>query len=94
MTPRRLTTIALALMLALAVLELVGARPMTATLAGSRVDSPLLGVAYVATWLATLLLAPPLLLTAAVLTAARRRAARCGPRPALRRSAASPTCCR
>ncbi len=64
MTPRRLAALALAPMLVLVVLELAGARSMTATLAGSRVESPMLGLCYVATWLATVLLAPPLLLAA------------------------------
>lgn len=94
MTPRRLTTIALSLMLALGVLALLDARPMTATIAGSPVDAPLLGLLYATLWLATILLAPPLLLAAAILKAAGRTAARCDPRGCLRRSAASPTCCR
>lgn len=93
MTPVRLTTIALLLALALGVLELMGARPMTATIAGSPVDAPMLGLLYAALWLATILLAPPLLLAAAMLTAAGRTAARCDPRGCLRRSAASPRCC-
>lgn len=94
MTPRRLTTIALTLMLALGVLALLDARPMTATIAGSPVDAPVLGLLYAALWLATILLAPPLLLAAAILTAAGRTAARCDPPGRLRRSVASPTCCR
>lgn len=94
MTPRRLTTIALSLALALGVLALLGARPMTATIAGSPVDSPLLGLLYAALWLATILLAPPLLLAAAILTAAGRTVARCDPPARLRRSAANPRCCR
>lgn len=77
MTPRRLTTIALSLMLALGVLALLGARPMTATIAGSPVDAPLFGLLYATLWLATILLAPPLLLAAAVLRATSHVAKHC-----------------
>jgi hypothetical protein len=94
MTPKRLTTLALVLMLALAVLAALDARPMTATIAGSPVDAPLLGLLYAALWIATILLAPPLLFAAAILTVAGRTTARCDPRGCLRRSVASPRCCR
>jgi hypothetical protein len=71
-----LATVALAMLLAL--LELAGARAMTGVLAGMPGDglAPLLGLLYVITWLAFVLLAPPLLLAAGAVWSMRLLAER------------------